>query len=77
MKNRFLKHIIAACLVFCNSLLNAQTNSEILETFYSEGKIWVVIAVFSIIVIGIGIYLFSIDKKITRIENELKDKKNS
>jgi CcmD family protein len=37
---------------------------------YSEGKIYVVIAVIGIIFVGLAAYLFQLDRKITKIENE-------
>jgi CcmD family protein len=44
------------------------------ELFYSSGKIYVVIGVATIILTGIFAYLFWIDRKVSRIEKELKDK---
>jgi len=40
------------------------------NTMYSEGKIYVVIAVIGIIFVGLAAYLFQLDRKITKIENE-------
>lgn len=40
------------------------------NAMYSEGKIYVVIAVIGIIFIGLAAYLFQLDRKITKIENE-------
>lgn len=37
-----------------------------------DTKIYVVIAVLSIILVGIGVYLFFLDKKIGRLENDFK-----
>jgi len=44
------------------------------ELFYSSGKIYVVIGVVAIILSGIFAYLFWIDRKVSRMEKELKDK---
>lgn len=44
------------------------------DTFRSEGKIYVVIAVILIILFGMFFYLFRLDKKATKLEKELKDK---
>lgn len=41
------------------------------ELFYSSGKIYVVIGVVTIILIGIFAYLFWIDRKVSRMEKEL------
>ncbi len=40
----------------------------------SYGKIFVVVAVLAIILVGIYIYLFLIDRRITKLEKEVKDK---
>jgi len=40
------------------------------NAMYSEGKIYVVIAVIGIIFVGLAAYLFQLDRKITKIENE-------
>jgi CcmD family protein len=47
---------------------NAQSNSNI-----SNGKMDAVIYVFAAILIGVFIYLFTLDKKLTKLENQIKD----
>jgi CcmD family protein len=37
---------------------------------YSNGKIYVVVAVISIIFVGLALYLVQLDRKITKLENE-------
>jgi len=49
---------------------NAQENVSDLGLMRSNGKIFVVMAVVLTILIGLFAYLFSIDKKITRLEKE-------
>ncbi len=48
------------------------TDIEMAEGLRSSGKIWVVVLVLLTIVIGVFAYLFTIDKKVTKLE-----KKNS
>lgn len=55
---------------------------SVLTTFGQNGaapvgddKILVVAGVLSVIFVGLGVYLFSIDRKITRIEKQRKDTK--
>lgn len=43
------------------------------ELFYSSGKIYVVIGVVTIILTGIFTYLFWIDRKVSKIEKQIKD----
>lgn len=75
-------YIFSLAIVFILQFLSgtaiwAQTEApkkvEMATKFYGEGKIYIVIAVLLIIFIGIVTYLFSLDKKITKIEQELKD----
>lgn len=40
---------------------------------HSSGKIYLVVGTLTVIFIGIIIYLFSIDKKLTNIENQIKE----
>jgi CcmD family protein len=51
----------------------SQSDVEMADTFRSEGKIYVVIAVIAVIFIGLMIYLFMIERKISRIEKEIKN----
>jgi len=44
-----------------------------METY---GKIFVVVTVLAIILVGIFVYLFFIDKKIGRLEKEIKEKES-
>jgi CcmD family protein len=50
----------------------AQELSTLEETFYSSGKINVVLGVFSIIIVGLFIYLFRLDKMLKQLEEEVK-----
>jgi CcmD family protein len=39
-----------------------------------NGKIFVVVAVLALILVGIFVYLFTIDRKITKLEKEIEEK---
>jgi CcmD family protein len=41
----------------------------------TENKIWVVVAVLTTILVGIGIYLFNLDRKLTKMERKMKEEK--
>ncbi|GAB5558219.1 MAG: hypothetical protein SchgKO_24320 [Schleiferiaceae bacterium] len=43
---------------------------EMADTFRSEGKIYVVVAVALIIFLGMVVYLVSIDRKVKKLEEE-------
>ncbi len=51
-----------------NSLLGIFLVASDQDFFRSTGKIYVVVGVLSIIFLGIGIYLFFIDRKISKLE---------
>ena len=59
-------------LVFTGiSALAQQTESvEMADAFRADGKIYVVITVVAIILIGLLVYLISLDKKIGKMEKE-------
>jgi len=47
---------------------------EMADTMRSNGKIYVVVAVLSIVLAGILIYVINTDKKIKRLEEEVENK---
>lgn len=54
---------------------NAQSNEDWLtNTMFTSGKINVVIAVIAVVFVLLVIYLISIDRKLSRIENEKRKK---
>ncbi|MGZ3929005.1 MAG: CcmD family protein [Mucilaginibacter sp.] len=61
---------IFLCLVVCNLAAFAQqpANVEMADAMRSSGKIYVVIATIAIIFVGLAIYLFSIDRRLNKIE---------
>jgi CcmD family protein len=54
-----------------NLSLSTFQNVEMADTFRDNGKIFVVVGVISIVFIGLAAYLFSLDRKITKIEKDL------
>ena len=65
---KYLSFIFLSLISF---LANAQ-EVEMADTFRSSGKIYVVIAVVTTILLGIIVYLIMIDKKVTSLEKKLK-----
>ncbi|MVN20340.1 CcmD family protein [Mucilaginibacter arboris] len=65
------KILLSLLLLFSATLLYAQNNDvEMADQMRSSGKIYVVIATIVIIFIGLAIYLFTIDKRLKKIERE-------
>lgn len=52
------------------ALMPLQAMAETENLMYSEGKIYVVVAVIAIIFLGLAVYLYRMDRKITALENE-------
>ena len=75
---KMLKKYAASLLAFFWLLLSipvfAQNPAEIemADQLRSDGKIYVVVAVLSIILAGILVFLFLLDRKIGRLEKQLK-----
>jgi len=56
--------------VFCSCIVEAQNKVEMADAMRSNGKIYVVVAVCLTILFGLIMYVYSVDRKITRIEKD-------
>ena len=65
-----LNLILIFLLLLLQPLL-AQEQVQMADTMRSEGKIYVVVAIIVLIFTGLAVYLFSMDRKITRTEKKL------
>jgi len=61
---------------FFHSFAQSSNDVEMADVLRSSGKIYVVVAVVFVIFLGFMIYLFTIDRKISRMENKEKSKTN-
>ena len=69
MKHKLFSTLFLLLLTF---FAFAQTEKvEMADTFRSDGKIYVVVAVILTILAGIIIYLIRLDRKISRLEKEI------
>ena len=66
-----LRKIFLFFFALLPSLVFSQDDVEMADTFRSEGKIYVVIAILTVIFLGIIIHLISIDRKVTRMEKKM------
>ena len=53
--------------------LFAQEEVPMADGMRSEGKIYVVVAIALVILLGLVGYLFMLDRKVTKVENQLKN----
>lgn len=58
------------CFTFCAVSFAQDNKPEMADVMRSNGKIYVVVAVCLTILIGLFIYVFIVDRKINRLENE-------
>jgi fumarate reductase subunit C len=65
------------CLLLSFSVFCQDQAPEMADSFRASGKIYVVVGVATIILIGLLLYLVSIDRKVKRLENEFRSKTGS
>lgn len=68
MKNLFLIFVL-----FISQLVSAQSNSAV-EMMHDNGKLYVVLAVVLIILVGLFVYLFITERSIKNLEEKLNNK---
>jgi len=66
----FRSKIVAAILAFLMPVAAFAQGVDMADTLRSEGKIYVVVGVIAIIFIGIVVYLFTLDRRISKIEGK-------
>lgn len=72
-----IKNILASVLLFVTMIANAQEEVEMADGMRSEGKIYVVVGIILIVLIGLVLYLVSIDRKVKKLENLLGERNPS
>ena len=61
--------LLVGCCLIGNNILFAQGNGQgVTDVMLSNGKMYVVVAVCLTILIGLFIYVFMVDRKVTRLE---------
>lgn len=75
MNKRFLYLVFRFLFLVCGILINAaafaqDAKPEMADMMRGNGKIYVVVAVCLTILIGLFIYVFLLDRKISRLEKE-------
>lgn len=78
MRLPFLTKAPLATLVLLSQNLMAQqpvqNGVEMADRLRADGKIWVVVAVITAVFAGIIIYLIRLDRQISKLEKEVKEK---
>ncbi len=68
------KYLCLLVLLMISMGANAQ-DAEMADVMRSNGKIYVIVGIILIVLIGLIAYLFLLDRKVTRLENKLNSKK--
>jgi CcmD family protein len=71
---KMLNKAVALLIVFCFPLLVYAQDVEMADTMRSNGKIYVVVAIALVILIGLIGYLIFIDKKVSGLEKRIEQK---
>lgn len=72
-----LRYISLISFLLLNLSVFAQETAaqpEMADVFRAEGKIYTVVAVFGIVLVGMFVYLFLTERKLSKIEKELAGK---
>jgi CcmD family protein len=62
--------LLLLLLSFSSVFAQADSSVEMADALRSSGKIYVVITTIAIIFVGLAIYLFSIDRRLKKIEKQ-------
>ena len=63
--------LLMICLFAASNLFaQADGSVDMADTLRASGKIYVVIAIIAVIFLGLAIYLFSIDRRLKKLEND-------
>lgn len=65
-----IKIIALTFLIFSTVSVFAQGDIEMADRMRSEGKIYVVVAVLSVVFLGLAVYLITLDRRISKMEKE-------
>lgn len=65
----FKKIFLSLCMLLLSTLVFSQ-DTEMADTMRSNGRIYVVVAVVVTILLGLILYVFRLERKISRLEKE-------
>ena len=68
MNNFIIRLWFVVCCLLLNAVSFAQEKPDMADMMRSNGKIYVVVAVILTILVGLFIYVFLLDRKISRLE---------
>lgn len=69
-----IKYISLVLLLVAFSPAAWAQNAEMADAFRADGKIYVVVAVVLIVLVGLFVYLFMLDRKLSKLERMIDEK---
>jgi Tfp pilus assembly protein PilO len=70
-----MKRTISLSLLLLSAVSGFAQEVEMADTMRSEGKIYVVVAILTVILVGLIGYLIILDRKVSRLEKKLDENK--
>ncbi len=71
VKKKFLFLFFTFFAVLSSFAEGREEGAEMADVMRQSGKIYVVVAVLALIFVGIVVYLYTIDRKVTKLEKKL------
>lgn len=71
---KIIKSLGSVVLLLLSLTVMAQRKVEMADTMRSEGKIYVVVGIILIVLVGLILYLLLMDRKVKKLENLLHEK---
>jgi hypothetical protein len=71
---KILKNTLLSGLMAMSTLAQAQEKVEMADVMRSNGKIYVIVGIILIVLAGLFVYLFTLDRKVTKLEKSLPGK---
>jgi K+-transporting ATPase A subunit len=70
------KGILSLMLMTFSYMAQAQSTVEMADTMRADGKIYVVVGIIMIVLLGLVAYLMVLDKKVKKLEDRLSEKQS-
>lgn len=70
-----MKRITSLSLLLLSAVTGYAQEVEMADTMRAEGKIYVVVAILTVILVGLIGYLITLDRKVNRLERKLDENK--
>ena len=71
---KLISSIFCLLAILCSQTVMAQSEVEMADGMRSEGKIYVVVAIILIVLSGLIVYLFMLDRKVGKLEDLVRNK---